>query len=88
LRSFITNSTTKDLKHRLLSLIKNSEELKFLVGFFYFSGLRKLYEGLKENPDVTIRVLVGLSVDKTSFGLLEFAERGEKFFAFVYFYKK
>ncbi len=72
--NFITNSEGKDLKNRLLELINNSEELKFLVGFFYFSGIRELYDGLKENPDAITKVLVGLSIDYSNLGLIEFAE--------------
>jgi HKD family nuclease len=55
-------------------LIEKSDELKFLVGFFYFSGIRELYEGLKDNPDVKIKVLVGLDVDKTNHNLIEYAD--------------
>jgi superfamily II DNA or RNA helicase/HKD family nuclease len=73
--NFITNSGSKDLKKRLIELIKSSEELKFLVGFFYFSGIRELYEGLKDNPNVILKVLVGLDVDRLNFGLIEFAEQ-------------
>ncbi|MFN3740705.1 MAG: hypothetical protein ACK4TF_08570 [Thermodesulfovibrionales bacterium] len=40
--NFITNSPTKLLAKRLLELLSKSKELKFLVGFFYFSGLREL----------------------------------------------
>ena len=75
MKNFITNNSETNLKKRLIELIQKSDELKFLVGFFYFSGIRELYEGLKDNPDVNIKVLVGLNVDKTNFGLLEFAER-------------
>lgn len=63
-----------DLKKRLLDLISKSSELKFLVGFFYFSGIQELYEGLKNNPDQKIRVLVGLEVDKTNYGLQELSQ--------------
>lgn len=70
--TFITNSKEKSLKKRLTTLIRKSEELKFLVGFFYFSGLRELYEGLKHNPDVLMKVLVGLNVDRTIYGLTEY----------------
>jgi len=73
--NFITNSGSKDLKKRLIELIKSSEELKFLVGFFYFSGIRELYEGLKDNPNVILKILVGLNVDRLNFGLIEFAEQ-------------
>ncbi len=69
--NFITNNGNSDLKHRLVELIKKSDELKFLVGFFYFSGIRELYEGLKSNPDTVIKVLVGLNIDKAVFGLVE-----------------
>ena len=73
--NFITNSNAKDLKKRLIELIQKSEELKFLVGFFYFSGIKELYNGLKSNPDTIVNVLVGLSVDYTNLGLIEFAEK-------------
>ncbi|MGE3062905.1 MAG: helicase-related protein [bacterium] len=71
---FITNSQTKQLKKRLIDLIKSSSELKFLVGFFYYSGIRELYEGLKENSSICMKVLVGLSVSNDAFGLVEYGE--------------
>ena len=44
MKNFITNSKeAKTLKVRLEELISKSLELKFLVGFFYFSGLDELY---------------------------------------------
>jgi superfamily II DNA or RNA helicase/HKD family nuclease len=72
--NFITNNKTRELKKRLIELIQKSEELKFLVGFFYFSGIRELYDGLKSNPNTITKVLVGLSVDHSNFGLIEFSE--------------
>lgn len=72
--NFITNSGANNLKSRLIELIKNSEDLKFLVGFFYFSGIRELYEGLKANPEAEIKVLVGLNVDKFNFQLVEYGD--------------
>ncbi len=71
---FITNNKEQNLKKRIIELIKNSEEMQFLVGFFYFSGIRELYEGLKSNPNIVTKVLVGLSVDYSNFGLIEFSE--------------
>ena len=47
MNNFITNNKAKSLKKRLVELIQKSKELKFLVGFFYFSGIRELYKGLK-----------------------------------------
>ena len=72
--NFITNDEAKDLKKRLIELIQKSDELKFLVGFFYFSGIRELYKGLKEKPDQKIKVLVGLNVDATNYGMIELAD--------------
>ena len=78
MNNFITNSTKKQLKTRLIELLSKSEELKFLVGFFYFSGLRELYDGLQSNDKVKLKVLVGLNVDKTIYGLMEYSERDKK----------
>ena len=75
MNNFITNDDVKDLRKRLIELIRKSEELKFLVGFFYFSGIRELYKGLKENPEQEIKVLVGLSVDVANYGIIEFADQ-------------
>lgn len=62
-QAFITNSDTNALKKRLHELIEHSEELKFLVGFFYFSGWQELYRALKDRNDLAIKVLVGLEID-------------------------
>jgi len=74
MKNFITNSDAENLKKRLIELISKSEYLKFLVGFFYFSGIRELYRGLKDNPDVQIKILVGLNIDKQNYGLVEYGE--------------
>jgi len=72
--TFITNDSKKKLKDRISELIKHSKELKFLVGFFYFSGIRELHNSLKNNPGIQLDVLVGLNVDKTIHGLLEYGD--------------
>jgi len=77
--TFITNEETKKLKKRLIELINNSKELKFLVGFFYFSGIRELYDSIKNRDDIEIKVLVGLDVDKYLYRLIEHGENSENF---------
>ena len=63
--NFITNNKQhKTLKGRLNTLISISDELKFLVGFFYFSGWKELFRSLQENDSITLKLLVGLQVDK------------------------
>ena len=73
--AFITNAATRTLKKRLEQLIQHSQELKFLVGFFYFSGWRELYESLKSQEDITIKLLVGLDVDHALGQVLEVAHQ-------------
>src|SRR6056297_3453973 len=64
-KNFITNDKKhKTLKGRLNTLISLSNELKFLVGFFYFSGWKEIYESLKQHPSIQIKLLVGLQVSK------------------------
>jgi superfamily II DNA or RNA helicase len=70
--NFISNSKQqKTLGGRLNSIIKFSEDLRWLVGFFYFSGWKEVYENLKSNGDVKIRLLVGLEVGKHLGGIFE-----------------
>jgi hypothetical protein len=71
--AFITNSKLRTLKKRLDELIQHSQELKFLVGFFYFSGWQELYESLKSRNDLTVKLLVGLDVDRALGQALEVA---------------
>jgi superfamily II DNA or RNA helicase/HKD family nuclease len=74
--TFITNNETKLLKERISSIIGFSKELKFLVGFFYYSGIRELYDAIRNNPNLKLYVLTGLNVDKTIHGMVEYGEPG------------
>jgi len=76
--TFITNSKEqKTLKERLNTLLSISRELKFLVGFFYFSGWSDIYEGLRKNPQQKIKLLVGLQVCDHLGSITEYAEKRE-----------
>ena len=83
--TFITNDREKSLKRRIQNIIRISDELKFLVGFFYFSGLNELYKTLKTLDEEGklkkgfIKVLVGLGIDKGNYGIYESAKI-QKFF--------
>ena len=78
MKNFITNSGQQNLLDRISLLLSNSVELKFLVGFFYFSGLKELYETLQKNQTSQIKVLVGLNVDLLNYQLIEHADEDEK----------
>lgn len=61
--NFITNNKQqKTLKGRLNTLISIRDELKFLVGYFYFSGWSDIYLSLQKNSQQKIKLLVGLQV--------------------------
>src|SRR3989338_276909 len=72
MKNFISNSDRSKLKDRIIELVAKSKELKFLVGFFYFSGIRELYESLKNKDGLAINVLVGLNADTLTVGLTEY----------------
>jgi len=77
--NFITNNkTNKSLKGRLNTLIGISDELKFLVGFFYFSGWQELFENLKKNEKLTLKLLVGLQVDQILNKIVEHGSQEEE----------
>ena len=71
--TFITNASHRSLKGRIRTLIQHSQELKFLVGFFYFSGWRELYDALKDREDLVLKILVGLDTDLLRGQVLELA---------------
>ena len=70
--NFITNTKESiTLRQRLQKLISASSELKFLVGFFYFSGWQEIYKNLRKNDTIILKILVGLKVDKYLSGIVE-----------------
>ena len=57
---FITNQDIL-LNDVINKILPHSEKLKFLVGYFYFSGIMGIYENLE---DKNIKILVGMEVEK------------------------
>ena len=75
MNNFITNSKeSKTLGIRITELIRASKELKFLVGFFYFSGIYELIDSLKNNSDYILKILVGLKVDLKNSEIIEYGD--------------
>ncbi len=85
----ITNQQTDTtLEARLRELLPLVKEFKILVGYFYFSGLDIIYDVLKNNQNIHLKVLVGLEVGKSDHGIYEYGlqqnmSREEQFNAFV-----
>jgi len=76
--NFITNNQENILlKDRLQDLISGSTELRFLVGFFYFSGWQKVYRSLKENETAKLKILVGLQAEKHLTKIIEIGNQEE-----------
>lgn len=58
---------------RLDNLIVESEEMRVLVGFFYFWGIAALHGGLARNKDFKLKILVGLEAEEHAGRIVEFA---------------
>ena len=56
---FITNQE-KVLSEVINNILPSTESFHALVGYFYFSGFKEVYEGVK---DKNVRILVGMDVD-------------------------
>ncbi len=65
--NFITNQAGhRNVAGAIRALCADAQtaEMKFLVGFFYFSGWAELVDVLEERDDLRIKLLVGLQVDE------------------------
>lgn len=70
----ITNlNEEQSLLKRLDHLIAESEEMRVLVGFFYFWGIGALHGGLVANKNFRLKILVGLEAEDQAGKIVEFA---------------
>jgi HKD family nuclease len=70
----ITNiSEENSLLTRLEHLIAESDEMRVLVGFFYFWGISALHGGLSKNKNYKLKILVGLQAEEHAGKIVEFA---------------
>ena len=74
-KTFFTNEPNSTLLDRFKATIKLAQYFDVLVGYFRITGFYRLYEEL-ESVD-KIRILVGLSIDKASFDVIENAKQTE-----------
>ncbi|MGN0845301.1 MAG: helicase-related protein [Kiritimatiellia bacterium] len=60
--AFIANQKDggKKLGDRLSELLGHSDRLDMLVGFFFFSGVKVIYDALKARAHMKLRVLIGM----------------------------
>lgn len=71
--TFFTNEEGHTLLSRFKSTLKDTQLFDVLVGYFRASGFYQLYDALE--PVEKIRILVGLSVDSESYGLIQFNQQ-------------
>jgi len=70
----ITNiNEDQSLLTRLDHLVAESDELRVLVGFFYFWGVSALHGGLTRNKDFKLKILVGLEAEDHAGAIVEYA---------------
>ncbi len=71
--TFFTNQEGNTLLDRFKTTLKDTQLFDVLVGYFRASGFYQLYESF-ENIE-KIRILVGLSVDRDSYDILQYHEQ-------------
>ena len=70
--TFFTNEKGSSLLNRFKRTLKDTQLFDVLVGYFRASGFYQLHESLE--PVEKIRILVGLSVDRDSYDILQYHE--------------
>ncbi|HAF07742.1 MAG: Helicase domain protein [candidate division TA06 bacterium 32_111] len=65
--SFITNEETL-LSDIINDILPTTDELYFLVGYFYFSGYKELYENIKHK---TLKILIGMDIEPSLYNGLK-----------------
>lgn len=68
--TFFTNEEGHTLLSRFKSTLKDTQLFDVLVGYFRASGFYQLYDALE--PVDKIRILVGLSVDRDSYDVMQY----------------
>jgi len=58
---FITNSKESSLSNRMNNIMPSTDSLDFLVGYFYFSGIKEIYKNLDGKK---VNILVGLELQE------------------------
>lgn len=71
--TFFTNEEGNSLLDRFKATLKDTQLFDVLVGYFRSSGFYQLYESLE--PVEKVRILVGLSVDRDSYDILQYHEQ-------------
>ncbi|MFH1946491.1 MAG: helicase-related protein [Acidobacteriota bacterium] len=74
--TFITNEENQSLLERFKVLIKDTEFFDVLVGYFFTSGFYSIYKTLENTKK--IRILIGISTNKTTYDLLQEAKNGKQ----------
>ncbi|MFV0402864.1 MAG: helicase-related protein [Bacteroides graminisolvens] len=71
--TFFTNEEGHSLLSRFKSTLKDTQLFDVLVGYFRASGFYQLYDALE--PVEKIRILVGLSIDRDSYDVMQYHQQ-------------
>jgi len=71
--TFFTNEPNNTLLDRFKATLKDTQLFDVLVGYFRASGFYQLYESLE--PVDKIRILVGLSIDRDSYDMMQYHQQ-------------
>ena len=72
----VTNDEKMTLGTLIDTTLKNSSNIDFLIGYFYFSGFAEIYKNIGNRP---MRILVGLDIDVDVHNVIREYERINKY---------
>jgi len=71
--TFFTNEEGQTLLSRFKATLKDTQLFDVLVGYFRISGFYQLYNAIE--PLEKVRILVGLSVDRESYKIMQYHQK-------------
>jgi superfamily II DNA/RNA helicase/HKD family nuclease len=74
--TFFTNEEGNTLLGRFKSTLKDTQQFDVLVGYFRSSGFYQLQDALE--PIEKIRILVGLSIDKEAYDMIQYHQHNSR----------
>ena len=64
-----SNVAGNDMGNFLAGQVQKCTQIDILTGYFFFDGIKSIQEALEKNPDLTLRILVGMDAGFDTKGL-------------------
>ena len=63
------NDACNEMGDFLAGQVQKCTQIDILTGYFFFDGIKSIQEALEKNPDLTLRILVGMDAGIDTKGL-------------------